>query len=316
MSESQPVLISYLRLPPNEQLFSRLKEILLLLREKLEHLTLALAVPQDPDSPFVLPKEVNKALKPLRTAASGQSIALGNVLFQTRLFANKTLQLVDTLEAADSKVEKPDVIEKLIYNAKTAVESCETAAKEMEEVSELTTSTIQSLRPVIDKTSNNASAAVFTEENSQVVNELLKATREGSTLFRQTGQYYRDAGEHFRDDEALRANPPSPEEINVVRQRWTAFVTSLGDYEADLSKIGAAIRLGPKVHEARRLGRLWSRFGKTSTQDRTTTPAQPRTILDANTSDHAPARPRERNVSFLRSIWQWILAHFSTKKNK
>ncbi|KXN85852.1 hypothetical protein AN958_10782 [Leucoagaricus sp. SymC.cos] len=337
MTEPQPVVISLLKLPPEIQPFFRLKEILLVFREKLDHLTLALAHTQDPNAHVGLAPKFHKALVPLHGVAADQATALVELLVIAQSFAEKMLNLVDALPITFTGPERPRVLASVTSYAKSMVRVYGRAEQGMKEVIQVTMSTVEKLKAMLDHSgtlpcffwndsnqffaaSNSSEASVFTEENSQVVNELIQAAREACSLLHQGAQYYQTAQKHFQNVELSQEQMPSPDEIGTVRQRWVTFSKDLSSFNAnrELAKIGVELRGARTARETISMGQFTALFGKRTAQARPDARTGLRAIPEAGASDAAstssPPPPSYRR-SFLRSVLQRLLPCIFPKQN-
>ncbi|KXN84952.1 hypothetical protein AN958_11875 [Leucoagaricus sp. SymC.cos] len=310
MTDPPPVVISQLKLPPESQPFFRFKEILLLFREKLEHLTLTLASTQDiPDTRPVLPPKFQSILWPLQVLASDQANLLALLLTHVRGLTKATVDFLDALPLSFTESRPPKKFRLLSIHGRITAEKYEEAERGMEEFQKTILSAVEQLRTLVSSSDDSREASVMNEENSQIVNELIQAAREGSALLHEAAQYYRDMEGHFKNDKPFREQSPPTEEINATRESWIAFSKSLANFEQDLPAIASALRKGGSVFEARQLARLWAKFGSTNAQGKDGSPA-PRAIQEANisnTTPDSPTRSTSPKVSFWRSLLRRVL---------
>jgi hypothetical protein len=68
---------------------------------------------------------------------------------------------------------------------------------------------------------------VFTEENSQVVNDLIQRVQDGCAPYRPLKEYFEESAKHFQDGKIFQKDSPSPGEVELMRQRWIKFVEGL-----------------------------------------------------------------------------------------
>ncbi|KXN87004.1 hypothetical protein AN958_09347 [Leucoagaricus sp. SymC.cos] len=155
MATSEPVVISYLKLPPEEQPFFRLKEIFEVIRDKLEQSTFALAEAQNFKKPELFPPEIKSLMRSLREFASTQCLNVIEVIRTMHEFSGTIMQFLDALPITTSD-PTPKIIEIARYASRTSAARWEEAEKEMKEFSDEVITTLEKLRVVLDKDSPNS----------------------------------------------------------------------------------------------------------------------------------------------------------------
>lgn len=162
---------------------------------------------------------------------------------------------------------------------------------------------------------NGPGNTIFTAENSQVVTELLRAVDECGTLLRQSGAYYREIERQTEDEESIKSNQPSDEEIKMMLERWTAFSTSV---EGLQDGFGAVLN---KMLRGGDLKRADSSYDNTQTSGNAATTGAPKqtdppngrkAILDSSTPGSTPSTS-DSKASLWRSLLQRLFSCLSLK---
>ncbi|KXN83029.1 hypothetical protein AN958_01905 [Leucoagaricus sp. SymC.cos] len=260
MTDSQPVIITYLKVSVQDPRETR---------------------------PILVP-EFQEILQPLQKAASQQADILSELVTHAQGATKTMLDFINALPLASTGSQPPMKLQMVSFHGEMTAEKYEEAEQGMEEVCKIALSAVEKLKAIL---SQEREASVFTPENSRVVNELIQAAHEGSSLLRQASQYWRETEKHFNNYELFREQSPPTEEIDMIRQRWIAFTKGLDNFKSDLGRISSALERGGGIYEARRLGRLWARFGNRTDPDQRNRSTQPRAILDVNTLDAEPNSP-------------------------
>lgn len=105
---------------------------------------------------------------------------------------------------------------------------------------------------------NDGAKALLTPDNSQIIDDLTRAIDECKVLLLEIINYYHELDRHLQDTQSVKSLPER-EEINVIRQRWTSFLTSAADLakNSDLAVISNQIRLGPRSYDTEVFGPSW-----------------------------------------------------------
>lgn len=180
---------------------------------------------------------------------------------------------------------------------------------------------------------NDSGKTLLTAENSQILNDLTHAIDECKTLLREIIDYYREIERYMQDAESAKPTLPTPEEIDVVRQRWTGFSTSASNLSknARLGLIRNQISLGPRSYDTEVFDPSWFEaevFTPTNSSHRDQlspsagTQAEPRAILDAADTSPRDASPVAPNSTIApddppktkRSFFRRLLSYLSIKR--
>ncbi|KXN82492.1 hypothetical protein AN958_02502 [Leucoagaricus sp. SymC.cos] len=285
MADSQPVLISYLKLPPDEQPFFRIREILLLYRDKLETLTFAVASTQDLDGFEPLAPEYNELLKPLRKLGRAQCRTACEIVEEVRTVARVFGQVLHTLPIPSDVEKMPHIVVHFLFTMKRAAEQWEEAQQGVEQFSKEIVVTVGKITALLNKDPTKAPAAASLSENhSDTVDELIQATQECRAIYRRMSEFLRDTENKFQGD-YFKGKLVSPDEIDMVRRRWTGLGISLDTLtDTIFSAIAIDISSGPSITRAKIMGGFWksSGTGRAGSSTRSNTSTGPKAILALN----------------------------------
>ncbi|KXN89161.1 hypothetical protein AN958_06164 [Leucoagaricus sp. SymC.cos] len=322
MADSQPVLISYLKLPPDEQPFFRIKEILLLYKDKLETLTFAVASPQGLDDFKPLVPEYIELLEPLRKLGCAQCDTARNIVAEVRRVARVFRQVLDALPIPGDVEKMPHVVVHLLFTIRRAAAQWEEAQQGVEQFSKEIVATVGKITALLNKDPTKAAAAASLLENhSDTVGELIQATQECRAIYRRMSEFLRDAENKFQGD-YFKGKLVSPDEIDLVRRRWTGLGMSLDTLTNTIfSTISTEILFSPSIAKAKIREGFWKSAGtgRAGSSAHSNTSTGPKAILgtsgsDVETTAHS-SHPKKAS-SFFQLLWHRIVSCFSLRRSR
>ncbi|KXN87005.1 hypothetical protein AN958_09348 [Leucoagaricus sp. SymC.cos] len=247
MATSEPIVIPYLESPPDEQPFSRLNEILEVIKNKLEQPISALAEAQNLlEEAKRPPPEMETWMRLLRLQAYTKYYNVGTVLERTKEFSDKVVIPFMgrfPLDKSDRTLGGIDMAQKA---SRTTAAEWEEAEKEMNEFSDGITTTLEKLRGVLDEGKGRGPVAtVLMETSLQAVNELLGVVKEACTILGKTSGYLRGIEKDIQSEKLIGLEL-QPGEIETMKKRWEAFSESMNTLDCIAFKdiVGMAIFLG------------------------------------------------------------------------
>ncbi|KAF5348529.1 hypothetical protein D9756_009548 [Leucocoprinus leucothites] len=315
MDVPQPLVVSYLKLPPDEQLFSRLRDVLQTIQEKLDHLALVLAAAQDVHRST----EVRDILKNLQSGAGEHSSKVVGVIVTCETYAKTMIRLAKSLPDA---MKDEDIFRKLgIFSTRCSevIEACDNAIEGMGQLRHEIPSTVDRLKVALDNGDNKRAGLVFTEENSRVVNQLIQVIGEFPAAFHPLKEYFQEGKEHFANKEFFRENSPSEKEISAMRESWSKFSTTLAGIAEEVAQLQGNISTGPDIYKAPKLAQIWKKgaSSKSKGPDSSTTPATRKAITGTDDPDTAPSEaspPVNVEASWWRTWWRRIVSCLTFKR--
>ncbi|KAF9442304.1 hypothetical protein P691DRAFT_779465 [Macrolepiota fuliginosa MF-IS2] len=244
MADPEPVVFTLLKLPPEQQPFYRLREIAEVFLHKLDHLNLVLVASQEVD-PY--PQAI-QLLDDLRKAATHQCDSLFGVVFLARDFKTQWIPLLDSLTTTPLTDHAIELLYSTALGADITAQGVDDSQKEIVQFGKDIASAAQQIASAHTADSNTKRNIILDPENAQVVTDLLATVDECDGLLRQVAKYYRDLGQQLQQDvESAKANPPTEEEIEMVRERWIEFVKGLEVLSSDFGQIRSWMRRKPQV---------------------------------------------------------------------
>ncbi|KXN80666.1 hypothetical protein AN958_08628 [Leucoagaricus sp. SymC.cos] len=250
MASPQPILLTCLKLPPDEQLFFRLRAILLTILEKFHQLDLALhAARTRADIPGA-----ERILVSLRVHTAHHSTDLINAAEYAKGFGKRFIQLAESMATPAATKEIHDKLLRVSNWADITARQFRDGEKQMKKVSEEIEPTVRQLTAVLDKSGPDATSLVLTRENLEAVNEFKQLAEEYTAIHGKIIIYFEEMERTF-DPKNFQGGSPSGEEIAMVRERWQEFMRSVTDLQGSLDGIHTKINAGPNVADALRLAR-------------------------------------------------------------
>ncbi|KXN82498.1 hypothetical protein AN958_02508 [Leucoagaricus sp. SymC.cos] len=310
-----------LKLPPDEQPFFRIKEILLLYKDKLETLTFAVASTQGLDDFKPLVPEYIELLKPLRKLGSAQCDTACEIVEEVRRVVHVFRQVLDTLPIPSDVEKMPHTVVHLVFTMKRAAEQWEEAQQGVEQFSKEIVATVGKITALLNKDPTKAAAAASLSENhSDTVDELIQATQECRAIYRRMSEFLREAENKFQGD-YFKGKQVSPDEIDMVRRRWTGLGISLDTLtDTMFATIATQILVGPSIAKAKIRGGFWnsSGTGRAGSSAHSNTSTGPKAILGTSGSDvetTAHSSLPKKASSFFQSLWHRIVSCFSLRRS-
>ncbi|KAF9444586.1 hypothetical protein P691DRAFT_778157 [Macrolepiota fuliginosa MF-IS2] len=292
MADPEPVILTLLKLPPEQQLFFRLREIAEVFLHKLDHLNLAVAASQD--------AQAIQLLDELRKSATHQCDTLFGVIFLARGFKNRWFRLLDSLTTTPLTEEAIELISGTAWGADVTSREVGDAQKKIAQFGRDIASAAQQITAAHTVDSGAKESVILTPENTQVVTDLLAAVDESNELIRQIAEYYKDLGQQLENDvESAKSNPPTEEEVEMVRERWIGFLNGLDDISSGFGELREWIRKKPQVERVDDTNPPSPPTATATSTDQpppASAPAGTKAITDASSP---PARTKR---SFLRSL--------------
>ncbi|KAJ3555826.1 hypothetical protein NP233_g12114 [Leucocoprinus birnbaumii] len=311
MGDPPSLVVSYLKLPPDEQLFLNIRDLFQTMAEKLDHLALVLAAAQDVEPS----SEAEKAFEDLQRTAGAHCLKGFEIATLSGLYGKSMVELVDSLPGASGTERFPFTIRGFSGQCDSIIESCNAAIKGIEKLTQEIPITVQRIRDALDAGDKSSASVVFTEANSQVVNELIQIVRDSPSVFYPIKQYFQESGEHFKNRESFLTNTPSLEEIDVMRQRWATFSASMEGVPKDLNRLRSRIAVGPDILRAPGLLDTSKTQSAAAADGSETAPTARKAIQDGSTVNAAPVKgaPVHPRTSWWRSWWQRIRSRITPK---
>ncbi|KAF9444589.1 hypothetical protein P691DRAFT_778159 [Macrolepiota fuliginosa MF-IS2] len=296
MANPEPVVFTLLKLPPERQLFFRLREIAEVFLRKLDHLNLVLVASQEAD-PY--PQAI-QLLDDLREAAMRQSDSLFRVVFSARDFKDQWFRLLDSLTTAPLTDRAVELLYSTAVGANIAAQGVDKSQEEIAQFGKDIASAAQQIATAHTADGNPKQNIILNPENTQVVTDLLATVNEGDGLLRQIAKYYRDLEQHLQDAASTESNPPTEEEIDLVQERWIGFAKDLGSLSSEFSQIGSWLGTKPQVERTDGSNPQSPPTATATPADQpppaNTSPAGTKTITNASSP------PTQTKRSFLRSL--------------
>ncbi|KAF5348454.1 hypothetical protein D9756_009550 [Leucocoprinus leucothites] len=301
MSDPPSLVVSYLKLPPDEELFLRIRDLFQTIMEKLDHLILVLVSAQD-TQPF---SEIEEALEDLQKAAGAHCLKGQDVALSCRFYGRSMLKLVDTLPASSNDDEFLSRVGAFSIRCESIIKDCDASMEGMEELSHKIPITVSRIKVALEEGDRSREHLVFTEANSQVVNDLIQTVRDCPAAFLPVKEYFQEARKHFQDKESFRVNAPSKEEINIMRQRWTTFTASMEGISRTIGLLRSKIATGPDILNAPGLLDALNAqsSGAASSPGIKTPPVTRKAILNASTADFQAVSPDATTPSRTKTSW-------------
>ncbi|KAJ3570593.1 hypothetical protein NP233_g4303 [Leucocoprinus birnbaumii] len=284
-------------LPPDEQLFFNLKDILQTIMEKLDHLALVMAANQDLHP---LP-EARTAVRSLQMAAGEQCGKIVHIILAGRSYAKLMTEFMDSLSAGLDRDGLLEQVSIFSYRCETVTESCDEAVTGMGLLLEEIPATVRRLSTILGESSNDA-GLVFTGENSQLVNDLLQVVSRSPTTIRAVREPFQEARDYYSNTNSFPTGFPSQEEIDVMRKRWNDLSGTLGSIGEDAGQLAGNIALGPDILKAPRLAEIWKTGVAESANNKNsaTGSAVRRAIAGASATDDPPTQDEHDDV---KTVW-------------
>ncbi|KXN86106.1 hypothetical protein AN958_10433 [Leucoagaricus sp. SymC.cos] len=309
MVSPQPVVLTCLKLPPDEQLFFRLKAILLVVLEKFHQLDLAILAAETRANL----SEAQTILSPLHIQAGSRSSLLIHAIDYAKDFGGYFIELAGSMANPSAMEDIKDNLAQVSASALLTARKYREGERDMKnKVSEEIEPTVRKVTAVLNRTSTDASSLVFTPENLEAVNELIQVTREYSTIHGEISKYFEEMERVF-DPQSFQVATPSDEEITTVKERWRGYIQTVTDLQRGLRGIQANIDAGPSAADALRLAQEMAAKGSSANQESATT--NRKAIADSShvTADSASQRQplRARLRAFSHRVFSCIsLKHF------
>jgi hypothetical protein len=165
---------------------------------------------------------------------------------------------------------------------------------------------------------------VFTEENSQIVNDFIQVVRDGTAPYRLLKEYFQESAKHFQDEKKFQKGSPSPGEVELMRQRWSRFVEALKPIIAEYSDLQANIAGGLNIHKMPNLAREINKRNAEATEpsSRSTTLVARKAITDVSKSADAASKVNPPSsdpavpVPWWRVWWRRIISCLKRKNSR
>ncbi|KAJ3575730.1 hypothetical protein NP233_g894 [Leucocoprinus birnbaumii] len=279
MDVKEPLLLSSHQLPPDEEAFFRIRDVFQKLKEKLNELALVLAAAQDLEP---LP-EFTKSLDDLRKLATDQCFSSIQIVENTRMYAEKILELVKPPPQPPNDNELLDPAVYMPSRCRKIVEKCDQVMIGMEKLGQEVSLTVYRMTAALNdgKSRNKRRAAlIFTEENAKTVNGVVEAAKNGRSALRDVRNRFEELKNNYpKLGSSLKSGALSQAEIDLIRQKWGAL-TALVRVKESFNVIHNDLQSAPPLVDAT----LVSLLQEAQRQD-TSDHATPAAI----TASHAPA---------------------------
>jgi hypothetical protein len=181
---------------------------------------------------------------------------------------------------------------------------------------------------VLDSTSltgcDELASLVFTEENSQVVNDLVQALRDGTAPYRLLKEYFQESAKHFQDEKRFQKGSLLPGEVELMRQRWSRFVETLKPIMTEYSRLQGQIAGGLNIHKMPNLAREINKRNAEATEPSSTSTmvVTRKAITDVSNSVDAASKVNPPfsdppvPVPWRRVWWQRIISCFKRNNSR
>ncbi|KAF9450340.1 hypothetical protein P691DRAFT_773989 [Macrolepiota fuliginosa MF-IS2] len=244
MLSQESVVCTFFKLPPEEQSLCRIREIPDMFLYKLDYLNLVAVALQEVNALSQVKGEVDG----LRKAAGSLCQTLSGAISITRDFATSSIQFADSLQTPQSPMDESfQYMSSISSRADLNAKELDKAHKEMNRFSSNIRSVFFSIKSSLEPRGRWSLDIVPTAEVSEVVDELIAGVEECDRLLLGCAEYYRQTKKHYGDVETLKSNPPSKEEVEMVRQRWAIFSDSLENLPSGFTRLRRRLEKIPTV---------------------------------------------------------------------
>ncbi|KAJ3561772.1 hypothetical protein NP233_g9991 [Leucocoprinus birnbaumii] len=306
MNDTAALVVSFLKLPPDEQVFLQIRDLYQTIKEKLDHLGLILAAAQD-----IRPsQDIAKTLEEFQDSAGAHCLKGVEVAIECKSYATSMAELAETLST--SSVDEDILLQIGSYSigSEDIVQGCTATMQGMQQLSQEIPSTVGRISDFLNEGDNAQANLVFTETSLQLVNDLIKAVRDCAAAFRPVQSYFEEAREHFKNDDFFKKTSPVKAEISIMQQRWSGFAKSMEVISREIGRFRGNIRFGPDILKIPETARTQG-GGSKSDPGAQDVPAARKAITaagtDSTSADDAVA-PSGPSVSRWRTWWRKVLS--------
>ncbi|KAJ3570595.1 hypothetical protein NP233_g4299 [Leucocoprinus birnbaumii] len=312
MDESQPLVVSYLKLPPDEQAFFRIHDLFKAIMDKLNHLALVIRTAQDINSS----EEVKKYFRGLQEVAHDECSKVTDVTLSCMRYARAMVELVDLIGSQSdhllSHSGNGSSLQKIRIAAVKCheiVEQCDIAMQGMDRFRQEIPATVQRITAVVNRDDSERAEIVFTDENSRVVNDLIQVLRDSPAIFREIQQHFQEAESHLRNIKDFETGRPSDHELKIMHQRWSGLWTTLEELHEGFPRLLGPISMGPTIYKFSSLSQASQSPGtKTLGHSDTATPAARKAITDSSSPNAIPSPEPVAEMANERTSWWRLIA--------
>ncbi|KXN80900.1 hypothetical protein AN958_06847 [Leucoagaricus sp. SymC.cos] len=317
MATPQPVVLTCLKLPPDEQLFFRLRAILLIVVDKFHQLDLALLAAETQADSDILTE-----LTPLRVGAGHRSTDLIAAINYAKGFGERLIRLANSMTTPSATEDFELNLFRVVSAAELAIPSFRLGETQMRKISQDIEPAVCQITTILEKSEyfvlgsepalnehaggTKASSLVLTPENMQAVNELVRVAEEYVVIHGKIISYFEEMEKLFHPKN-FQGGTPSEEEVTFVRERWQGFIQRMANFQDSLLGIQTKIIVGPNAAEALRLAQEGP--AATGPAENRNTVTSREAIMDSNDTTGAthgsqPPRPSLRThlQTFLRRV--------------
>ncbi|KXN91904.1 hypothetical protein AN958_11206 [Leucoagaricus sp. SymC.cos] len=299
--------------------FFRVKEILLIITEQLETLTIALASTQSSDGPKRLSPEYYELLRPLRELGRTQCTNAWRLTKDVRRLSDAFAQAMGSLPIPTETKKMPDPVLNFTLHIKKAAERGKEAGDGMKQFSKEIIATVEKIMAVLNQGPKRAApTTVLMETHSQTVNDLIQATEECRAIYRKISEYFRDAERHFQGDYLIGKAVPQ-DEIDTVRQRWAGFRKGLDPLTDSVhASMESGISRNPSIVKASIIGKYWKPTGMSNGGASPDSFSSSKAVLGASGPDvesSTQSVSTEPAPTLFGSLWHYVRSWFSFERS-
>ncbi|KAF7775854.1 hypothetical protein Agabi119p4_4247 [Agaricus bisporus var. burnettii] len=234
MTDPQPLVCVFFRLPPGQQSFTRIRDIAwLVLLPELETLTTALEtlLITNPSSTAKI------ALLKARKAMGSKMDPMRDAMLTGRDFSRHYFKYVDSV--FETKTVSPDVKRAYTIEARNTAKKVEEAQQALTEFREELEGVVFRIMSAIGGDDNNES--LFIVESSQIVSTMVTAIEECKSILQKFKEMILDITKQGFDPEVYEHNPPSDEECQLVSEKWQMLREHLHNMSLDWDLLAVRI---------------------------------------------------------------------------
>ncbi|XP_006460437.1 hypothetical protein AGABI2DRAFT_192145 [Agaricus bisporus var. bisporus H97] len=234
MTDPQPLVCVFFRLPPGQQSFTRIRDVAwVVLLPELEKLTTALEtlLITNPSS------TAKKALLEARKAMGSKMDPMREAMLAGRDFSRHYFKYVDSV--FETKTVSPDVKRAYTIEARNTAKKVEEAQQALTEFREELEGVVFRIMSAIGGDDNNES--LFIAESSQIVSTMVTAIEECKSIIQEFKEMILNITKQGFDPEAYEHNPPSDEECQLVSEKWQMLREHLHNMSLDWDLLAVRI---------------------------------------------------------------------------